>query len=106
MPLRHRTFVGPTVYFQGGGVIANRETIRGIAEEFANSVGDENIVSIAEHVTTFGPFTIVVWYRSNDPAHQSDSLVHLTNSDIRSARLRSPRHAFPVDAHLGNTAAK
>jgi hypothetical protein len=61
MRLFHRTFVGPSVYFQGGGVIGNRETIREIAEQFANSIGAANVVSIVEQVTTFGPFAIVVW---------------------------------------------
>ena len=105
MPLFHRTFVGPTVYFQGGGVIGNRETIREIAEQFADSIGAENVVSIVEQVTTFGPFAIVVWYRSTDPAHVS-SLVHVTNGDIRNARAHSPKHAFPLDALPGDAAAK
>jgi hypothetical protein len=105
MPLLHRTFVGPTVYFQGGGVIGNRETIREIAEQFAASIGAENVVSVVEEVTTFGPFTIVVWYRSDDPA-QASALVHVTNIDIRNARARSPKHAFPLDALPGDPAAK
>ena len=105
MPLFHRTFVGPTVYFQGGGVIGNRETIREIAEQFANSIGDDRVVSIVETVTTFGPFAIVVWYRSDDPACAS-LLVHVTNIDIRNTRDRSAKHAFPVDALPGDPAAK
>jgi hypothetical protein len=105
MLLLHRTFVGPTVYFQGGGVVGNRETIREIAEQFANSIGAENVVSIVEQVTTFGPFAIVVWYRSEDPAHAS-SLVHVTNIDIRNARARSAQHAFPIDALPGDAAAR
>lgn len=95
MALYHRTFVGPTIYSQGGGVIGNRETVREIAEQFADLIGPENVVSIVEQVSTFGPFVIVVWYRSDDPAHAS-VLVRVTNLDIRQARAQSAKHAFPI----------
>jgi hypothetical protein len=61
--MRHKAFVGPTFYFNSRGLNANREGIRAQAEAFMNEVGAENIVSVAEHAMTFGPFSVVVWYQ-------------------------------------------
>jgi hypothetical protein len=42
-----------------------REKIRQEAEAFINEeVGEENLVSVCEHVTFNGPFSVVVWYRA------------------------------------------
>jgi hypothetical protein len=40
----------------------NRERIRRQAEAFINETGAENIVSVAEHSPTLGPFSVVVWW--------------------------------------------
>jgi hypothetical protein len=62
--LVHRAFVGPTLYFNFKSLAANREMIRAQAVEFVNTqVGVENVVSIQEHVTSNGPFSVVVYYR-------------------------------------------
>ena len=66
--LRHKTFVGPTVYLQGATLNENREAIRARAEAFVNAVGAANIVSVCEHAMTFGPFSVVVWYREEQGA--------------------------------------
>jgi hypothetical protein len=58
--LRHKTFVGPTVYTQGATLNENREAIRARAEGFVNAVGVANVVSVCEHAMTFGPFSVVV----------------------------------------------
>jgi hypothetical protein len=85
MILRHKTFVGPSVYTQGPNA-ANEEAIRAAAEEFVNDIGIENTVSIAEHVTTLGPFVVVVWYRAEGPPREENPVVTITNAQIR--RLR------------------
>ena len=62
--LRHRTFVGPTVYWNFKPLNSNRERIRAQAEAFASEIGVEKVVSVAEHAMSFGPFSVVVWYRA------------------------------------------
>jgi hypothetical protein len=66
MVMQHRAFVGPTLYFNFRGLRANRETIREQAEAFINEIGAENVVSVAEHAMDWGPFSVVVWYRTKD----------------------------------------
>ncbi len=63
--IHHKTFAGSTFYWRGT-LLGNREKIRAQAEAFVKEVGVENVVSITEHAMTFGPFSVVVWYRSND----------------------------------------
>ena len=79
--LRHRTFVGPTVYTQGASLNDNREAVRVRAQSFADEVGVGNVVSICEHAMTFGPFTVVVWYRGE--GDYGPEAVQLTNADIK-----------------------
>jgi hypothetical protein len=93
--LRHKTFVGPTVYTQGATLNENREAIRARAEAFVNSVGVANVVSVCEHAMTFGPFSVVVWYRDASLAPDPGPVVRVTNKDI-ALRLvvERERHAF------------
>jgi hypothetical protein len=63
--LAHRAFVGPTVYWNFKGLATNREAIRAEAVNWVNTeIGIENVVSIQEHVTGNGPFSVVVYYRA------------------------------------------
>ena len=63
--IRHKKFVGPKMYWNFQGLDANREKYRQQAEAFVNEIGVENVVSIAEHVTSNGPFSVVVWYKAD-----------------------------------------
>jgi hypothetical protein len=93
--LRHKTFVGPTVYTQGATLNENREAIRARAEAFVNSVGVANVVSVCEHAMTFGPFSVVVWYRDDSVSLDPAPVVQVTNADIgRRLRVERERHAF------------
>jgi hypothetical protein len=95
MTLRHKTFVGPTVYTQGASLNENREAIRARAEAFVNAVGAANVVSVSEHAMTFGPFSVVVWYRDDSVAVDPAPVVHVTNRDIgRRLRVERERSAF------------
>src|SRR3954467_2919499 len=78
--MRHRTFVGPTLYTQGVSLNENREAVRARAQSFADEVGVENVVSVCEHAMTFGPFSVVVWFRGDG---HGPAAVRLTNADIR-----------------------
>jgi hypothetical protein len=49
----------------------NRERIRAQAEAFASEIGVENVVSVTEHAMSFGPFSVVVWYRAAQDAEPS-----------------------------------
>ena len=80
--LRHKTFVGPTLYLQGGSLNENREVIRAQAEAFANTIGLENVVSVCEHAMSFGPFSVVVWYRAGSAAPEESAVVRVTNAAI------------------------
>ena len=62
--LRHRSFVGPTVYWNRLPLNTNREIVRAQAEAFVSEIGVDNVVSVAEHAMSFGPFSVVVWYRA------------------------------------------
>jgi hypothetical protein len=95
MTLRHKTFVGPTVYTQGASLNENREAIRARAEAFVNAVGAANVVSVSEHAMTFGPFSVVVWYRDDSLVLDPAPVVHVTNRDIgRRLQVERERHAF------------
>jgi hypothetical protein len=61
--MRHKAFVGPTFYWNFRSLNANREVIREQAEAFINLIGAENVVSVAEHAMSIGPFSVAVWYR-------------------------------------------
>ena len=45
----------------------NREKIRDQAEAFINEIGAESVVSVSEHTSTFGPFSVVVWWYRDVP---------------------------------------
>jgi hypothetical protein len=45
----------------------NRKAIRQRAEAFINEIGLENVVSITEHASTIGPFSVVVWWYREAP---------------------------------------
>jgi hypothetical protein len=93
--LRHKTFVGPTVYLQGATLNENREAIRARAEAFVNAVGVANVVSVCEHAMTFGPFSVVVWYRDGSLAPDPAPVVQVTNAEIaRRLKVERERHAF------------
>ncbi len=47
--MRHKSFVGPTTYWNFRSLDENRENIRAQAEDFINTIGVENVVSVAEH---------------------------------------------------------
>src|SRR5438034_4638866 len=83
--LRHKTFVGPTFYFQGGSLNENREIIRSQAEAFVNAIGSENVVSVGEHAMSWGPFSVVVWYRAEAGTPEEGAVVQVTNAMIARA---------------------
>jgi hypothetical protein len=80
--LRHKTFVGPTIYLQGGSLNDNREAIRALAEAFVCTVGAKNVVSICEHAMTFRPFSVVVWYRAGVVDSDEAPVVQVSNATI------------------------
>ncbi len=63
--IRHKTFVGPTMYWNFKSLNSNREKFRAQAEAFMDEIGAENVITIAEHVTSNGPFSVVVWYKAD-----------------------------------------
>jgi hypothetical protein len=63
--VRHKTFVGPIMYWWGS-LNSNREKYRKQAEDFINGIGVENVLSVTEHATSRGPFSVVVWYRVDE----------------------------------------
>ena len=76
--IQHKAFVESVVYpIWSWGARArrerNRERVRQQAETFMNEIGVENVVSITEHASTFGPFSIVVWWFRE--FSESDTLV-------------------------------
>jgi hypothetical protein len=95
--LRHRTFVGPTWYTQGGTLNENREVIRAQAEAFVNRLGIENVVSVSEHAMSWGPFSVVVWYRSDSPVEES-CVVQVSNAIIARALRGAAQEPGPQPA--------
>jgi hypothetical protein len=67
--IRRKSFVGPIFYPLGTPSLnAGRDRVRDQAEAFINEVaGVDNVVTVAEHAMTFGPFSVVVWYRDESP---------------------------------------
>jgi len=96
--LRHKTFVGPTIYWQGGTLNENREAIRAEAEEFVNRIGLANVVSICEHAMSFGPFSVVVWYRESAAVLAEDAVVLVKNALI-ARRLRKEPPPLPSETY-------
>jgi hypothetical protein len=87
--LRHKTFVGPTFYLQGVSLNDNREAIRALAQAFVCTLGAENVVSICEHAMTFGPFSVVVWYRAGAVESDEAPVVQVNNAMIARALQRA-----------------
>ena len=83
-----------------------REAMRVIAQRFANEVGVENVVTVAENADSYGPFSIVVWFRSTEAERGMSARVYVTNSDIRAIINQSPDNAFPLDPVAGDSAAE
>jgi hypothetical protein len=83
-----------------------REAIRVIAQRFVNEIGVENVVAIVEHADSYGPFSLVVWFKSTEAERGMSSRVYPTNSDIRAIIKQSPDKAFPLDFVAGDPAAE
>jgi hypothetical protein len=98
--VRHKTFIGPTWYLQGRSINDNREVIRTRAEAFIRALGPENVVSVCEHAMTFGPFSVVVWYRTEAALADDNPVVHLGNAALAAA-LRTK--AAAGDAQVGQS---
>jgi hypothetical protein len=71
--VRHKTFVGPVIVAR---LHTSRERIRENAEAFVNEIGADNVLSIAEHAMTLGPFSVVVWYRVEESNANRDAGNH------------------------------
>jgi hypothetical protein len=99
--VRHRTFVGPTIYSAGGSLNENREVIRAQAQAFVNTVGGENVVSVCEHAMTFGPFSVVVWYRGAEGAVDEEPVVQVSNATIARALQAARARSAPPPALTG-----
>lgn len=93
MFLRHRTFIGPRMFPARG----TREAVRLIAQRFANDIGAESVITVAEHSDPYGPFSIVIWFKSVEGERGMSSRVHVTNAEVRAIIQNSPDGAFPVD---------
>lgn len=73
--LQHSVFAEPTgfpflaIFSSSFSVQRERERgkIRQRAEAFINEIGVENVVSVSEHASTLGPFSIVVWWKREMP---------------------------------------
>jgi len=104
--MRHRTFIGPTFYTAGKSLNENREVIRAQAQAFVNAVGVDNVVSVCEHAMTFGPFSVVVWYRAGTVADADDNAVTEVGNDLiaralQEAAPKPPKTAAPGQAIPG-----
>ena len=65
--IEHNVFVeAATIPIWSLGAQARRERsqekIRNRAEAFINEIGADRVVSVSEHVPTFGRFSLVVWW--------------------------------------------
>jgi hypothetical protein len=65
--LKHKVFRAtfPRFSWRGHDFLGHYEIVRRHAEEFAGTVGVENVVSIAEQ--SHPHFAVVVWYRDQGP---------------------------------------
>src|SRR5687768_2459468 len=95
--IRRKVFVGPTFYFGLRSMNYYRDRLRDVAEAFVNDViGIERVVSISEHVTGNGPFSVSVWFRDDDdisPASTSEKLSY--------RQLRAQPKGFDVMPPVG-----
>ena len=68
--IRHNTFVESTVdpiwsWDSTARRERKRESIRRRAEEFISDIGADKVISVIENAPSFGPFSVVVWYREH-----------------------------------------
>jgi hypothetical protein len=61
----------------------NRQKIRERVEEFINEIGVENVVSVSEHASTLGPFSVVVWWYREVP--EGETLVIRASDESETA---------------------
>ena len=68
--IEHTVFAEPeslrspfwALLFPPTAVEHKREKIRRRVEAFIDETGAENVVSVTEHASTLGPFSVVVWW--------------------------------------------
>jgi hypothetical protein len=73
--IRRKVFVGPTLYWGFRCLNFYRDRIRDEAEAFINrEIGLERLISVNEHVTGNGPFSVVIWYRAAEGSTPSQTL--------------------------------
>ena len=81
--IRRKVFVGPTMYWGFKGLNHYRDKVRDAAEAFINDdIGLERVISVSEHVTSNGPFSVSVWFRVDDSSHPSESQL-ISNKGLR-----------------------
>jgi hypothetical protein len=61
----------------------NREKIRQQVDAFINEIGVENVVSVSEHASTLGPFSVVVWWYREVP--EGETLVIRASDESETA---------------------
>jgi hypothetical protein len=49
----------------------SRERVRQRAEQFINEIGVDSVLSVSEHASTFGPFSVVVWWHRELPDQET-----------------------------------
>ena len=89
--IQHSVFAESRGYSLGSMFSANfsvrrerdRERIREQAEAFINEIGVENMVSVSEHASTLGPFSVVVWWYRELP--QGETLVIRASGETQTA---------------------
>ena len=75
--MEHSVFAEPGIGYPIGLILfptllaarreQNRESVRKKVEAFINEIGVESVVSITEHASTLGPFSITVWWYRDLP---------------------------------------
>jgi cell division inhibitor SulA len=59
------------------------EKLREQAEEFINGIGVDHVVSVTEHASSVGPYSVVVWWHRE--ITNTDALVVRAADDKKSA---------------------
>lgn len=89
--IRRKTFVGPTFYLGFRSVNYYRDRLLDAAEHFINeNLALEQVISICETVTGNGPYSIAIWYRTENQHTRSHS------QTLSGAELREQPAGFPV----------
>ena len=73
--IQHTVFAESTTYSIWSILASNlaarrerdRERIRQRAQAFINEIGVASVVSVSEHASTLGPFSVVVWWYREVP---------------------------------------